>query len=77
MSFLMIIIVYNIPKIFLFFGSFCTDLQIINIFIFLVEFRIRGILYICLGQDLIVIMILQLVILLINFWYMSSALKYS
>jgi hypothetical protein len=67
MSFLMGIIVYNIPKILLFLGSFCTDIKIINIFIFLVEFGIRGILYIFIGQDLIVIMILQLVILIINF----------
>ena len=42
-------------------GSFCTYLKFINIFIFYAEFGIRGILYIFLGKDLIVIMILHLV----------------
>jgi hypothetical protein len=77
MSFLMIIIGYNIPKILLFLGSFCTDLKFIIIFIFYAEFDIRGILYIFWGKDLIVIMILQLVNLILNIWYMSSAMKYS
>ena len=56
-------------------GSFCTYLKFINIFMFYVDFGIRGILYIFLGKDLIVIMILHLVILILNFctchqqWY--------
>ena len=61
MSFLMIIFGQNIPYIQLFLGSFCTQLKFINIFIFDVDFGIRGILYIFLCKDLIVIMILHLV----------------
>jgi len=77
MTLLMVKNGYNIPKMLLFLGLFCTDFKIMNIFIFYVELCIRVILYIFIGQDLIVIMILLSVILLINFWYMSSALKYS
>jgi hypothetical protein len=46
MSFLMVRIGYNIPKMLLFLGLFCTDLKVINIFIFYVDLGIRGILYI-------------------------------